>query len=110
MPVLAGVDEAHRTLRGDPGAGRAAGLAGKTARLEDVGEVGGEGEVEVQFEGLDAEVAQRQAFVDAPLPDEARAGDVDDVARKDEGVAHEDVGVGEVRRERRVVQQQVGAE
>ena len=90
---------------------RAAAGALGAADLEDVGEVGGEGDGEAEAVGLRVVVADRQPLEGAGVPEEAGAVDVDEVlCDQPLALGAGNLGIREVADEHRVVVADGGAE
>ena len=112
QPVVeAGVGEGHRVVLDCRRVQGAAARALGAAHLEDVGEVGGEGDREGEAAGLGVVVADRHPLEGAGVPEEAGAADVDEIpGDQPNSVGVGDLGVGEVADEHRVVVADGGAE
>jgi hypothetical protein len=107
--VEPGIAEDHRVGLDDRDREPPAARTARAAHLEQVGEVAGVEQIELDAQRPVAEIAHRDALVARGLPEELGAHDVQRVARQ-VGGGGEDLGVGEIDGEHRIIVLHRGAQ
>ena len=80
------------------------------AKLENIGEVRREVEHELEDLRAGAEAANAEPLIARAGPEKLRADNLDRVSRKLEFAAREKIGVGQIRRQQRIIVLDIGAE
>ena len=103
------IDEQDLIIAPDLSGRGAAAFATRSADFEQVGKVVLEQDRELQVDGAIAVIAHAEPLIGRIAPQEDRAQNVNSVLFQDEVLAGEEIGIGKIDEERRIVVAQIGA-